>query len=200
MKSPTTTQLNDISGTSSTNVVVVGDGGTILEYDGVEWEEVPSPTSEDLFGVWCASETDAFAVGDTGVVLRLTDGEWVVQPTPASQHLTRVHGSSSSNVWVVGQAAMLHFDGVEWSEDASFPEVMFSGIWVESDGMARAVGMDEIGGFVMELDGTTWSTSYSWERTMLWTIECTSHDNAFVSALTVDPLEPFMLHRCGSGW
>jgi pyruvate/2-oxoglutarate dehydrogenase complex dihydrolipoamide acyltransferase (E2) component len=63
--SPTTRTLNRVRGTAADDVWAVGDGGTILHWDGIEWSEQASGTPNDLDGVWAVGTT-AFAAGPGG--------------------------------------------------------------------------------------------------------------------------------------
>ena len=65
---PQGNDLYDVWGASPTNVVAVGDRGTILHYDGVNWSIMPIDTTESLNGIWGISSTDVFAVGSGGTL------------------------------------------------------------------------------------------------------------------------------------
>ncbi len=88
--SPTTVKLNsvfvvnDLTNTNNDlrdlNAWAVGDGGTILYWDGNAWSSVDSPTSENLYSVIFVDDSNGWAVGGgsaSGVILRY-DGEWSV--------------------------------------------------------------------------------------------------------------------------
>ena len=55
--------IHDVWGTSGTDVFAVGQGGTILHYDGTTWSEMESVAANCLHGIWGSSSTDVFAVG-----------------------------------------------------------------------------------------------------------------------------------------
>jgi hypothetical protein len=90
MSSGTTRNLSGVWGSSGSNVFAVGDGGTILHYDGRTWSAMSSGTTESLFGVWGTSATDVFAVGATGTILHYDGG---APPTavvdPAAQRVAK---------------------------------------------------------------------------------------------------------------
>lgn len=69
MKSGTTHYLLGIWGTSETDVVVVGENGIILHYDGTKWSPHTSEITNHLYGIWGSSGTDVFAVGERGIIL-----------------------------------------------------------------------------------------------------------------------------------
>ena len=51
-------------GVPASDVFAVGDGGTILHYNGSTWSSMTSGTTNYLRGVWGSSGSDVFAVGD----------------------------------------------------------------------------------------------------------------------------------------
>jgi len=61
--------LYGIWGTSPTDVFTVGDGGTILHYNGVEWESMSSGVYHRLLDVWGFSPKEVFVVGTWGQIL-----------------------------------------------------------------------------------------------------------------------------------
>ena len=46
----------------------MGDGGTIIEYDGVSWTADVSATAETLYGIWGSPNPGILAVGSNGTV------------------------------------------------------------------------------------------------------------------------------------
>lgn len=65
------TVLNDIWGTSASNVFAAGDDGLILHFDGTAWTGGPQ-TDRTLLGVWASSPDNAYAVGLGGRVIHGT--------------------------------------------------------------------------------------------------------------------------------
>jgi hypothetical protein len=62
--------LNDISGTSASDVYVVGPGGRIYHSTGADiWTAENSPTTQELLGVWGIPGGDVYAVGRSGTIL-----------------------------------------------------------------------------------------------------------------------------------
>ena len=66
----TSTSLRAIHGRTATDVFAVGDGGTIVRWDGSAWHEESSGFGEGLMDVWASPEGDVFAVGARGSILR----------------------------------------------------------------------------------------------------------------------------------
>lgn len=120
--------LNWSYGFGPDDITVVGNGGTILHWDGAAWRTQSTTTSEDLWGVWGAAPDDLWAVGGRGrgegqdTILHYDGAAWTKIKTPA---LTRpnvyaffkVWGTAADDVYIVGQrGAVLHYDGATWTE------------------------------------------------------------------------------------
>ena len=71
MTLPSTAVLNEIWGTSPTDVFAVGEDGVVLHFDGNAWT-VTTPTKNALLGVWGTSPGDVFATGMGGTILHGT--------------------------------------------------------------------------------------------------------------------------------
>ncbi|MDQ7823259.1 MAG: Ig-like domain-containing protein [Candidatus Eremiobacteraeota bacterium] len=105
-------KLNDIWGSSASDIFVVGQTGTIVHFCGSAWTPMTGiPTSEDLFGVWGSSGSDVFAVGNNGTVIHYNGSTWSTQSSGAAPHSLRaVWGTSSSNVYAVGsEGTVIHY-------------------------------------------------------------------------------------------
>jgi hypothetical protein len=132
--------LNDISGTTSSDLWAVGSGGTdthAYHWDGAAWTAVPVPHSGgynyNLEGVDAITSTDVWAVGykhrsprhgnQAVPLLKHWNGQsWTTSRRPdGSDGLTllAVDGSSGNDVWAVGaqlgNEAILHWNGDHWS-------------------------------------------------------------------------------------
>lgn len=70
---PTTQHLRGLWASSDTNIYAVGDGGTILQFDGATWTAVKvtnQPTFKtNLRAVWGTSNSNVYAVGQNGTIL-----------------------------------------------------------------------------------------------------------------------------------
>jgi hypothetical protein len=124
-----------VSGSSSTDVIIVGAHGTILRWNGLldmstgnplspfkhTLIQEQSPTTADLHGVFAVDPMTAFAVGDNGTILYWDGMMWhdqTLQPMPdagAIPFLTGVWATTAMNAMVVGeQGAAYQWDGVTW--------------------------------------------------------------------------------------
>lgn len=128
---------------------VGGDGfsgtGVMLRWDGSTWApEALPPLPADchaLFKVWGAAADDVTAVGDFGVALHRDGSGWTLEDTGAIADLISVSGNADTVVAVGGRAnaRVARREGGAWTaETLSFPGL--SGVWVDADGSATAVG------------------------------------------------------------
>lgn len=161
--------LNWTHGFSADDRFVVGNGGTVLHYDGVSFEPMPAPTTEDLWGVWGASPQDVWAVGGSGragseaTVLHYDGVAWTLETLPPLERtgvraFFKVWGTGPNDVWVVGQAgAVVHWDGVEWTEHLVGASDDLIALW--GTGPDRMVVVGGRGnGVVAVWDGAEWTT------------------------------------------
>jgi hypothetical protein len=66
--------LHSVWGTSSSDMYAVGDGGTILHFDGQAWTKMASGTTKNLYSIWGTDDKNIWAAGfysttaETGLV------------------------------------------------------------------------------------------------------------------------------------
>ncbi len=160
--------LNWVYGFSKTEVYAVGNGGTILRFDGSAWKKEISPTTSDLWGVWGANPDDVWAVGGAGraegqeTLLRRQNGVWTrVQlpelTKPRVWALFKVWGTSADNVYAVGQrGAVLHFDGNSWTEELVGTSKDLIALWGTGPNRIAMVG-GRGNGQLVTWDGNKWN-------------------------------------------
>jgi len=190
--------LNDIWGSSSSDVFMVGDSGTILHYDGSIWSSMNSGTTGYLSGVWGTSSSDVFAVGGGGTIIHYDGTSWSQMNSGTSHGLNDVWGVSSSDVFVVGtgstaytSSTILHYDGSEWSI-----------VWGGANQLEAVSGTSAInvfavgrGGTILHYDGSDWSAMPSPSMDSL-------HDVCAISSSEVWAVgdSGTILHYDGSTW
>ena len=69
-------------GHGENSIFTVGDGGTILHYDGNTWTTMATPSVvHELFDIWGSSDSDVYAVGSfSGVIFRYDGSTWSTLP------------------------------------------------------------------------------------------------------------------------
>ena len=119
---PTGNHLNDVWGSSSTDVFAVGNKGTIVHSDGSAWSEMTSGTTNGLSDVWGTSGSDVFAVGTSGAILHYdgppapTPPAPEPPPVPTVADVTLPTESGSSGPYTVGSVITItfSFDYLVW--------------------------------------------------------------------------------------
>jgi hypothetical protein len=135
-------------GSSTTDVDVVGDNGTILHWDGVTWVKVTNASSVALASVAGSSAAEVFAVGEGGTILRYTGAVWAdtsaMQPT--ATHLLDVFAAAPNEAFAVGNtnADILHFrDGTGWATDPTSLSAPLAAVWGRGPNDVLVVGLFE---------------------------------------------------------
>ena len=72
---PNTGPLRAVAALSESNAWAIGDGGSILHFDGSAWQTVASPTNENLLGIAFGPTGMGWIVGEAGVSLQLQNGQ-----------------------------------------------------------------------------------------------------------------------------
>lgn len=129
--------ISDISGTSLTDVYLVGRGApydpdpgeqfvhyAIMHYDGSSWrpsfESTVYPTTPPGEGVapssvWAIAGNDVFVVAYSGHILHFDGAAWSPMTSPTTQSLASVWGGAGHDVYAVGAGGIFRYDGVRWA-------------------------------------------------------------------------------------
>jgi photosystem II stability/assembly factor-like uncharacterized protein len=110
-----TVNFNAVAGSNPGNVMVVGDQGTILRWDGTALQREESGTLVNLRGVAVVDETLAFAVGEQGTVLRRQEGAWVTEEPVTTVVLNAVAATADYAMAVGEQGTILLYKAGLWS-------------------------------------------------------------------------------------
>jgi hypothetical protein len=148
--------LHDVWGFGIDDAIAVGEQSTILRFDGAGWTPMAAPGENIHFeGVWGSAPDDIYAVGHDGVVARYDGQAWNMTELPLTDGLA-VWGSGPADVYVVGAieapdqtvAAIVHFDGKDWSTAyRAPPEPIPGGAHACTSGILRGIwgsGPDDV--------------------------------------------------------
>jgi hypothetical protein len=152
--SPVTTTLRAVSGISATNIIAVGDEGTIIHFDGNAWTPRPPVTAQNLLAVHVFEDGSAVALGADGTVLVFDGLAWraVHEGDPAVW--VDAFGFDAADVFFAGYddegGVVQHLDGRTWT----FPGQRLNGVW----GLARddVIVVGDFGA-CHHFDGGTWT-------------------------------------------
>ncbi len=174
--------LFGVWGADGSEVIAVGDVGTVFRYDGSGWREsqiqracpdppcVPGWENFSLFShVWGSSRSDVFVVADR-TLLHFDGTNWLElqyytvidlegrrrRPLYDFFHplaLNAVWGSSASDVFAVGDGTIIHYDGASWRSMLLPESGRLNSVWGGSANFVYAVG-DHI---ALLYDGFQWT-------------------------------------------
>lgn len=140
--------LNDVWGSSSTDVFAVGKAGLVMRYQGGGWSKMGNTTTMDLEGVWGASASQIFAVGDVGDLF-FDGSSW--QSSGYNQSFVDVWGAAGGTL-VFGISSVSPYNQIRYKQisagSAYWSSVVISNLtqeslnalWLLSDGELFAVG------------------------------------------------------------
>jgi hypothetical protein len=111
--------LYGVYGFAANDVWAVGASGTILRYDGLNWNLVNSGTNLGLRAVWGAAPDDVWMVGEGGIVLHWDGSSITKVSVDTTQTLTAIWGRNASEMVIVGgRGTAFAWDGASFSKIA----------------------------------------------------------------------------------
>jgi len=109
--------LYGVFGFAKNDVWAVGASGTVMRFDGVAWNTIPSGTSIGLRAVWGAAPNDVWMVGEGGLVLHWDGVAITRKMIDTTRTLTAIWGSASDDVVIVGgRGTAFEWDGDAWTK------------------------------------------------------------------------------------
>ena len=104
---------------------VVGDNGTILQWDGAAWNAFVSPTTNDLFDVHCVNASDCKAVGENGTIIHWDGTNWSTVASSTTRDLFAIScepdnpsncfAAGGNIIFVFALSTIEHWDGTNWT-------------------------------------------------------------------------------------
>lgn len=154
-ESPTDRTLISVYMLSSTDGWAVGEGGTIIRWNGSSWSTIASPTKDYLMSVYMLSRSDGWAVGfppgagwavgidKGGTIIRWDGSSWSNVTSPTTSALYSVYMLSSTDGWAVGyRGTVIRWDGSSWSTVTSPTKDSLLSVYMLSPTNGWAVGDD----------------------------------------------------------
>ncbi|MFZ5786510.1 MAG: hypothetical protein ACOY3Y_08730, partial [Acidobacteriota bacterium] len=153
--------LRAVHGRTATDVLAVGEGGTVLHYNGSVWKKlvVPETGGADLNGIFWAPGGPTFVVGAGGKILRHEGGKWTAEASPTTAALQAVWAADGKNAVAVGgdygKPVLVHLAGTSWSVKPVPTGVgsAFESVWGASPNDVYAVAYSKL----VHYDGSSWS-------------------------------------------
>ena len=155
--------INDIWGTSPSNLFVVGDDGYICHWNGETWSDQPlgMDLNFDLEGVWGSSADDVWAVGDKysdPVILHWEGQSWQNVDVTFDEPLQGIWGFAQNDIYAAGSnyrdSVIVHFDGTNWTLQETLQDISVKHLWGADPNYVMAVGDN---GESVLWDGSNWN-------------------------------------------
>ena len=145
------------------HMLMVGQQGHILEFDGSNWKESPcqpvnfkrtNAYDGDLNDICMLSSSSGWAVGRNGIILRYNKGHWKRFGSPTQNDLLKISLPDERHGWIVGdKGTLLEFKGNVWhSIPLGIQQQLTSVIAIDST-HAWIVGYKST---LLAYDGKTW--------------------------------------------
>jgi trimeric autotransporter adhesin len=149
----------------------VGSNGTILMWNGNQWQQQSSPTKNTLRSVGLVhNSNNAWAVGDNGTIVQYNGSSWSNVTSPTTAQLNAVVMVNTTSGWAVGgnqnTGVIINMNGTTWS---NFTKINFgvstpnatvrlnatlNSLTIDSPTSAWAAGAS---GMVLYWTGTEWA-------------------------------------------
>ena len=99
------------------DVYIVGSLGTLVHYDGTQWEKLSAGPLSALHGVWVSPSGLVYTVGGEGSIYQYNGVTFEPMTSNTSMTLKAVWGIDDNHIFAVGvDGTILHYDGNSWSE------------------------------------------------------------------------------------
>jgi hypothetical protein len=155
--------LNALMALESKDIFAGGTGGALAVHESAGWTPTLSNDAEErtIQAVWAFATDDVWFIGEDGALVHSEKGKWntfdVAGPYYKNHSFYGLWGRAGEEAnlaWGVGEkGAMLHFDGVDWKDEPSAPEVDLNDIAGTTWEDVIAVGGD---GLLMRFNGDRW--------------------------------------------
>ncbi|MCH7759370.1 hypothetical protein IID20_03370 [Patescibacteria group bacterium] len=155
----------------------VGEGGTIIHYDGTSWLSVSSPTNKELNSIFMVSASDGWTVGEDGIILNYDGSDWSEFIDTGDEVWSDVFMVSASDGWMVGDSGRIyHYDGSDWSEFTDTGSTNWQSVYLFASDDGQVVGNN---GDIYKYDGLEWTSVSSPTNKRLKTVQMLASDDSW---------------------
>ncbi len=155
VKSPSQSIMRGVSVLNDTFGFSVGNGGTILKWNGTDWNVFSSPTTNNLRKIKLLNASLGFAAGEGGRIIKWDGTAWNTETSPTTQQINGVDILNATLAFAVANGAkILQWNGTSWSETNDFGDFSLNDIAIVNTTLAFAVGDS---GRIYSRNSTSWS-------------------------------------------
>lgn len=168
-----TVTLRGVWGSAANDVWAVGDGGTVIRWNGTSWATVVvTGVTENLQAIHGAAAGSIWAVGLNATIIRWDGTAWAVQDAPngVTDDLYGVWAAGNGTAMAVGERGRgLRYNGTTWVNNATGAGngVIMRAVWGTGANSLWAVGT---GGEIRFWNGSTWVSQASGTAEDLWAV------------------------------
>jgi hypothetical protein len=146
---PVRANLLDVWGHADDLFWAVGEGGTVLRWDGMAWLQVPTGPMggvvQNLRAVWGSAADDVWVVGTESTILHWDGQRFESLARGESYSLNDVWGRSADEIYAVGTGGVaLRYDGSEWTALATGTTSSLQSVFGDDEGRVFAAGLDGV--------------------------------------------------------
>jgi hypothetical protein len=146
---PVRSNLSDVWGIADDAFWAVGDGGSVLRWDGMAWLRVPTGPMggvvTNLRAVWGSGRDDVWVVGTEGTILHWNGERFSAMSQAGGFSLNDVWGRSASEIYAVGSGGTaLRYDGSQWNALQTGTLSSLQSVFGDDQGRVFAVGLDGV--------------------------------------------------------
>ncbi|MCF8348355.1 MAG: hypothetical protein K9G61_06040, partial [Bacteroidales bacterium] len=143
---PTGVTLNAVQMFSNDHGYMVGEAGTFLEYNGSDWEVVPSEVlSGTISSMFFLNENNGWVATEQGEIYYFDGTAWIKQFDDPSLLLLSIHLSDETNGWAVGlEGTVVQFNGTSWIKNEEITDQTLWTVYCWDDSHVWAAGNQEL--------------------------------------------------------
>src|SRR5688572_23187027 len=147
--------IHDVWAFAPDDVIAVGSGGTVLDYDGATWRAVQTAEPSDLTGIWAFARDEVWLTANQSV-LRWDGAAWTVEDLSmfGVDGLTDLWGASPEDLWAVGDDGIFLHRGAGGVWTSALTQAVFNhAVWGSGPADVYALGTFD----VLHYDGAGWT-------------------------------------------
>ena len=90
--------LRAVWGAGPDQVMVVGESGVCLRFDGTDWTSMYAGTSRDLYALWGTAWDNLYAVGEGGALVHFDGDRWTALDSGTGFSLYGIWGAAADDI------------------------------------------------------------------------------------------------------
>src|SRR5690606_100853 len=140
--SPTLQFLRHVGGSSWDNLIIVGDSGILMRWNGQRVDRLPVQTQRNLRASLMRAHGDGYVIGDDGILLYFNGVSWSVRLGPTLNSMRSIH-EVDGVVYIAGELGQIWRleQGNDWTP---LPTDQI-GFWLDLAGEDELIAVGEFG-------------------------------------------------------